>query len=95
MKKFDGIVSTKRDLSDVFKVIPTILPPTKFSPYEQNEVSSSNSLVLIGGDGSGYDYGEKDWYRLAYEFKSIETTFINSRRTVSYTHLTLPTRAQV
>lgn len=84
MKKFDGIVSTKRDLSNVFKVIPTILPPTKFSPYEQNEVSSSNSLVLIGGDGSGYDYGEKDWYRLAYEFKSIETTFMNSRRTPKY-----------
>ena len=84
MKKFDGIVSTKKDLSDVFKVIPTVLPPTKFAPYSDSQISSANSLVLIGGDGSGYDYGEKDWYRLAYEFNSIETTFINSRRTPKY-----------
>ena len=84
MKKFDGIISTKLDLSKVFKVITTILPPTKFSPYEKENSDNLNSLVLIGGDGSGYDYGETDWYRLAYEFKSIKTTFINSRRTPKY-----------
>ena len=30
MKKFDGIVSTKTDISSVYKVITTELPPTKF-----------------------------------------------------------------
>ena len=40
--------------------------------------------MLIGGDGSGYDYGEKDWYRLAFEFKNINTTFVNSRRTPKF-----------
>ena len=84
MKKFDGIISTKLDLSKVFKVITTTLPPTKFLPYTKESSESLNSLVLIGGDGSGYDYGESDWYRLAYEFKSVNTTFINSRRTPKY-----------
>ena len=84
MKKFDGIISTKSDLSKVFKVITTTLPPTKFSPYNKQSSVSLNSLVLIGGDGSGYDYGESDWYRLAYEFKPIKTTFINSRRTPKF-----------
>ena len=64
MKKFDGIVSTKTDLSSVYKVITTELPPTKFKPYEKANESKKQSLVLIGGDGSGYDYGERDWYRL-------------------------------
>ena len=31
MKKFDGIVSTKKDISNVYKVISTDLPPTKFT----------------------------------------------------------------
>ena len=35
MKKFDGIVSTKKDLSSVYKVITTKLPPTKFKPFEE------------------------------------------------------------
>ena len=84
MKKFDGIISTKSDLSKVYKVITTVLPPTKFMPFKKENAINSNSLVLIGGDGSGYDYGESDWYRLAYEFKSINTTFINSRRTPKF-----------
>ena len=84
MKKFDGIISTKTDLSKVYKVITTTLPPTKFMPFEKEHVNNSNSLVLIGGDGSGYDYGEADWYRLAYEFKSVNTTFLNSRRTPKF-----------
>ena len=84
MKKFDGIISTKTALSKVYKVITTTLPPTKFMPFEKENVNNSNSLVLIGGDGSGYDYGEADWYRLAYEFKSVNTTFLNSRRTPKF-----------
>jgi len=84
MKKFDGIISTKTDLSKVYKVITTTLPPTKFMPFEKEKVNNANSLVLIGGDGSGYDYGEADWYRLAYEFKSVNTTFLNSRRTPKF-----------
>jgi len=84
MKKFDGIISTKTDLSKVYKVITTTLPPTKFMPFEKGKVNNANSLVLIGGDGSGYDYGEADWYRLAYEFKSVNTTFLNSRRTPKF-----------
>jgi mitochondrial fission protein ELM1 len=84
MKKFDGIISTKTDLSKVYKVITTTLPPTKFMPFEKEKLNNANSLVLIGGDGSGYDYGEADWYRLAYEFKSVNTTFLNSRRTPKF-----------
>ena len=84
MKKFDGIVSTKTDISSVFKVITTELPPTKFKPYDFEKKPTSQSLVLIGGDGSGYDYGESDWYRLAFEFQNIKTTFINSRRTPKF-----------
>ena len=84
MKKFDGIVSTKKDISDVYKVISTELPPTKFSPYDDKHHALKQSLVLIGGDGSGYDYGESDWYRLAFEFKNINTTFVNSRRTPKF-----------
>ena len=84
MKKFDGIISTKTDLSKVYRVITTTLPPTKFMPFKKENVNNSNSLVLIGGDGSGYDYGEADWYRLAYEFKSVNTTFLNSRRTPKF-----------
>ena len=84
MKKFDGIVSTKRDISDVYKVISTDIPPTKFIPYEKRKTAIKQSLVLIGGDGSGYDYGENDWYRLAFEFKNINTTFVNSRRTPKF-----------
>ena len=37
MKKFDGIVSTKKDISDVYKVISTELPPTKFAPYNDRQ----------------------------------------------------------
>ena len=84
MKKFDGIVSTKNDISNVYKVISTHLPPTKFVPYEEKRELDNRSLVLIGGDGSGFDYGEKDWYRLAFEFKNINTTFVNSRRTPKF-----------
>ena len=84
MKRFDGIVSTKNDISNVYKVISTHLPPTKFDPYEEKRELDNRSLVLIGGDGSGYDYGEKDWYRLAFEFKNINTTFVNSRRTPKF-----------
>ena len=84
MKKFDCIVSTKKDLSPVYKVITTDLPPTKFKPYEVVNEQKKQSLVLIGGDGSGYDYGERDWYRLSFEFKNINTTFVNSRRTPKF-----------
>ncbi len=84
MKKFDGIVSTKTDISSVYKVITTELPPTKFKPYLTKKVPTKQSLVLIGGDGCGYDYGESDWYRLAFEFQNINTTFINSRRTPKF-----------
>ena len=84
MKKFDGIVSTKTDISSVYKVITTELPPTKFKPYETRKEPTKQSLVLLGGDGSGYDYGESDWYRLAFEFQQINTTFINSRRTPKF-----------
>ena len=84
MKKFHGIISTKSDLSKVYKVITTTLPPTKFMPFKNEIEISSNSLVLLGGDGSGYDYGERDWYRLAYEFNSVNTTFLNSRRTPKF-----------
>ena len=55
MKKFDGIVSTKTDLSSVYKVITTELPPTQFTPFEEIVEPIKQSLVLIGGDGSGYD----------------------------------------
>ena len=37
MKKFDGIVSTKKDISNVYKVISTELPPTKFAPMLINK----------------------------------------------------------
>ena len=84
MKRFDGIVSTKKNISDVYKVISTDLPPTKFAPYQNKQQAIKQSLVLIGGDGSGYDYGESDWYRLAFEFKNIKTTFVNSRRTPKF-----------
>ncbi len=84
MKRFDGIISTKKDLSNVYKVITTDLPPTKFSPYLKKQHAKKQSLVLIGGDGSGYDYGESDWYRLAFEFKNINTSFVNSRRTPKF-----------
>ena len=84
MKRFDGIVSTKKDISDVYKVISTELPPTKFAPYKEQQAAIKQSLILIGGDGSGYDYGESDWYRLAFEFKNINTTFVNSRRTPKF-----------
>ena len=84
MKRFDGIVSTKKDLSNVYKVITTDLPPTKFTPYKEQQEAIKQSLVLIGGDGSGYDYGENDWYRLAFEFKNINTSFVNSRRTPQF-----------
>ena len=84
MKKFDGIVSTKKDISSVYKVISTELPPTKFAPYEFKQAAIKQSLILIGGDGSGYDYGESDWYRLAFEFKNINSTFVNSRRTPKF-----------
>ncbi len=84
MKKFHGIISTKTDISKVFKVIVTEMPPTKFKPYLNRAEMSNESLVLLGGDGSGYDYGERDWYRLAFEFKNINTTFMNSRRTPNF-----------
>ena len=84
MKKFGGIVSTKQDISNVYKVSSTHLPPTKFDPYAEKRKLENRSLVLIGGDGSGYDYGESDWYRLAFEFQNINTTFINSRRTPKF-----------
>ena len=84
MKKFDAIVSTKKDISNVYKVISTELPPTKFAPYADKQAAKKQSLILIGGDGSGYDYGENDWYRLAFEFKNINTTFVNSRRTPKF-----------
>ena len=84
MKKFDGIVSTKKDISKVYKIISTDLPPTKFSPYINIQPAIKQSLILIGGDGSGYDYGESDWYRLAFEFKNINSTFVNSRRTPKF-----------
>ena len=53
-------------------------------PYDEKRELDNRRLVLIGGDGSGYDYGEKDWYRLAFEFKNINTTFVNSRRTPKF-----------
>ena len=84
MKKFDGIVSTKKDISNVYRVMSTELPPTKFAPYKDKQAANKQSLVLLGGDGSGYDYGESDWYRLAFEFKNINTTFVNSRRTPKF-----------
>ena len=84
MKSYDGIISTKKDISKVFKVISTNLPPTKFETYTVLKKANSQNLVLLGGDGGGYDYGEKDWYRLAYEFHSLKTTFVNSRRTPNY-----------
>ena len=84
MKKFNGIISTKEDISSAFKVISTVIPPTKFKPYSKKIEPKKQSLVMLGGDGSGYDYGEKDWYRLSYEFKNINTTFLNSRRTPKF-----------
>ena len=78
------IKATKKDISDVYKVISTELPPTKFAPYKEQQAAIKQSLILIGGDGSGYDYGESDWYRLAFEFKNINTTFVNSRRTPKF-----------
>ncbi len=84
MKSFDGIISTKKDISKVYKVISSNLPPTKFETYNILKKANSQNLVLLGGDGSGYDYGEKDWYRLAFEFRSLKTTFVNSRRTPDY-----------
>ena len=60
------------------------MPPTKFAPYVDKQAAIKQSLILIGGDGSGYDYGESDWYRLAFEFKNINTTFVNSRRTPKF-----------
>ena len=56
----------------------------KYKPFEIKKEPIKQSLVLIGGDGSGYDYGESDWYRLAFEFQNINTTFINSRRTPKF-----------
>ena len=59
MKKFDGIISTKTDISSVYKVITTELPVTKYQPNEVDIEPIKQSLVLIGGDGRGYDYGER------------------------------------
>ena len=48
MKRFDGIVSTKKDLSNVYKVITTDLPPTKFSPYKkQQEAIKRMSFAIL------------------------------------------------
>ena len=71
IKKFDGVVSENSDISKIYKVIASELPPTKFKPYENKLEPSKQSLILIGGDGNGYDYSEKDWYRLAFEFKIL------------------------
>ena len=60
------------------------MPPTRLKPYENESQPTRQSLVLIGGDGNGYDYSEKDWYRLAFEFKNISSTFINSKRTPKF-----------
>tara|TARA_B100000886_G_scaffold299092_1_gene227482 strand:+ start:3260 stop:4207 length:948 start_codon:yes stop_codon:yes gene_type:complete len=84
IKKFDGVVSENSDISKVYKVIASELPPTKFKPYENKLKPSRQSLILIGGDGNGYDYTEKDWYRLAFEFKNIGSTFINSKKTPKF-----------
>tara|TARA_B100000989_G_scaffold233903_1_gene180712 strand:- start:2792 stop:3739 length:948 start_codon:yes stop_codon:yes gene_type:complete len=84
IKKFDGVVSENSDISKIYKVIASELPPTKYRPYENKTQPSKQSLILIGGDGNGYDYSEKDWYRLAFEFKNISSTFINSSRTPKF-----------
>ena len=84
IKKFDGVVSENSDVSKVYKVISSELPPTRFKPYENERQPTRQTLVLIGGDGNGYDYSEKDWYRLAFEFKNISSTFINSKRTPKF-----------
>ena len=83
MKKFDGIVSTKRDISDVYKVISTDIPPTKLFHMKKKNCYQTK-LSSHWWYGSGYDYGENDWYRLAFEFKNINTTFVNSRRTPKF-----------
>ena len=49
MKKFDGIVSTKKDISNVYKVISTELPPTKFAPYKDKTLLYGSLLFFIGG----------------------------------------------
>ena len=84
IKKFDGVVSENSDISKVYKVISTDLPPTKFKLYKDKSQPSKQSLILIGGDDYGYDYSEKDWYRLAFEFKNLSSTFINSKRTPKF-----------
>ena len=38
----------------------TDLLPTKFAPYV-DKAAIKQSLILVGGDGSGYDYGESYW----------------------------------
>ncbi len=84
IKKFDGVVSENSDISKVYKVISTDLPPTKFKLYKDKSQPSKQSLILIGGDDYGYDYSEKDWYRLAFEFKNLSSTFINSKKTPKF-----------
>ena len=67
-------------------VIKTILPPNRFNPLKHLR-TNNKVLFLIGGDGSGYKYKKKDFFKLfnqiiKYSHDSGKTPIIvTSRRT--------------
>lgn len=66
--------------------IKTILPPNRFNPLKHLK-TSNKVLFLIGGDGSGYKYKKKDFFKLCdqiikYSHDSGKTPLVvTSRRT--------------
>ena len=86
----DGYFSANLLLGEGFEKnsnnIKTILPPNRFNPLKHLR-TNNKVLFLIGGDGSGYKYKKKDFFKLfnqiiKYSHDSGKTPIIvTSRRT--------------